>query len=674
MPSSFWGPEISAGVLGTVYAAIIMAAVAVLYRQWKSIYRCLKARRIKKYKGLSFGVLVCDFQGDKSGNISRLVRNDLTSLNFESQQNWKPFKVEHFPLSLSSLNDGAERVSLEKAKRWLRKTEYDVIIWGEYIEETKQTVVKVMGAHSGATHPVEVRALVNPKQFSEIMAEAVGRDVVELAWRAYSEPSKVPVTVLREISKKIERLLASDMSWFSIEEAKRVRFAINNLETQICSQSASFEDWRRAEMNARHLVALFDRDIDRGEWIDAVHDYSKHALRKASVGLDTQLLRDAVGLMETAAKNIQPAAGQASKAKYLLACRKWLSAYQDRDTCGTYQAQSFDIAFKEFQQATTEEGKGLLFVYVASIYPEQFSQKVGLGIIKRGWFQKMWDYTVSMQVDDYLGGLVFFELADAVARSENASVRHRVAEDAFLHIKNLMSVQSNKGSFVFKQMRLSYILLANRLMDAAGLTVFVDHLATPDIVRVLNLHSEDIYAELTSGKNERDYYNIRAERLALLKVTLASVTNELIYYRQAEDLFASFSNELEKFNSERKKDVINQRCSALNNWGVKARDISLLDRSYRILMLHGFPSGYMHYLIAYIHYAKANILKANAFGNETDAMKLSYRDLMQSALQQCESAKQLGLSNHEERANSELSQTVRSLLDLNRSALPRRTS
>ncbi|WP_311273704.1 MULTISPECIES: hypothetical protein [unclassified Rhizobium] len=665
MLSWLWNPEVGVGALGNVVAAIILAVGVPIFGARKPIHRWLKAMRVKRYKGLNFGVLVCDLRGDKAGNVSRLVRSELASLKFESHPNTKTFKIEHFPLSLSSLNDGSERASIEKAKAWLRKTEYDVIIWGEYIEEAKVTVVKVMGAHGSAAEPIEVMASVKPKQFTEIMAEAVSREVVELASRAYSEPSKVPVEILRDISKKIDRLLASNMSWFSVEEAKRVRFAINKLQTQICFKSASFEDWRRAEINARYLVALSNKDVDPEEWIETVYDYSRHALRKASVGLDPRILQDAIGLMEKAIGIIQTSSREAPKAKYLAACRKWLSAYQDRDTSGMYQAQSFDDAFAEFQQATREEGKDLHYVYLASIYPEQFSQKIGLGTIKCGWMQKMWDYTARMEVDDYLAGLVLFELVDTVARSENSAVRNGVGEEAFLYIKNMMSRDSDQASFIFKQMRFSYIILANRLLDAHGLTVFVERLGTPDIIQNLNSYSDDVYMELTSGKNERDYYSTRAERLGFLKTTLASVTNEVIYYRQAEDLFLSLSHDIGNFNADRRKTLVNQRCSALNNWGVLTKDVSLFDRSYSILMSETFADGYTQYLVAYMKYAKANVSKANAFGNETETMKATYRNLMNSALEHCGMAKKLRLDHQAKVATNELSQAIKNKLSQN---------
>ena len=104
---------------------------------WRAIYRTFRATTIRKTASTSFVIVRCPIANDVDNAIGNEIGTRLETAfrAFAGKANTRPFHVMTFPLALSG-DDGTKAydAAIETAKRWLERTNGNILIWGKRVK------------------------------------------------------------------------------------------------------------------------------------------------------------------------------------------------------------------------------------------------------------------------------------------------------------------------------------------------------------------------------------------------------------------------------------------------------------------------------------------------------------------------------------------------------------
>lgn len=169
--------------------------------------------------------------------------------------------MQSFPLTLTGDENTAQYDrSLELAKRWLDKTNGDILIWGRRVRGDAIGIVRLIGKNR-KTGEVEVRRVdfdKNVQDFDEALASAIAYEAASLTQIALSEPERISIENLRSLIEKFGRLADIDAPALSAAWRKKMDTERRRLVTEISRLTPSADERRLLEAEARAELKVLD--------------------------------------------------------------------------------------------------------------------------------------------------------------------------------------------------------------------------------------------------------------------------------------------------------------------------------------------------------------------------------------------------------------------------------
>ncbi len=255
-----------------VIAALIVAGIIaflgflVSRTLWRAVQRRWRAATIRKASSNAFTIVRCPIANDTADAIGNEIDARLETA-FRVFAGWpdsskRPLHVMEFPLALPS--DGGTKAhdrAVETAKRWLERTNGDILIWGKRVKGDSVGMIRIVGRDL-KTGVIEVRRIdfdQRVQDFDVALANAVGFEAARLTQITLSEPELVSLDELRALADKLKRLTSVDAP--AISEKWRDEFVTEywRLSGEIVRQTPSSEERDQLEAEARVRLSAVDR-------------------------------------------------------------------------------------------------------------------------------------------------------------------------------------------------------------------------------------------------------------------------------------------------------------------------------------------------------------------------------------------------------------------------------
>ena len=254
---------IAALVVLTVIGLASFSPVVACYTQ---IRRKFRAATIRKTASTSlresFRPIANDDSVEPSATRFRAVLNDNSRFRRMGRgESGRPFHVMEFPLPLSG-DEGTKAYdkAIETAKRWLERTNGDILIWGKRVKGKSVGMVRLIG-QDRKKGVIEVRQLDFDKRasdFDQALANAIAYECARLTQVTLSEPELVNLETLREISDKLKRLASSDAPALSNKWRDRMAAEYCRLTEEIIRRTPSATERGELETEVRREIASLD--------------------------------------------------------------------------------------------------------------------------------------------------------------------------------------------------------------------------------------------------------------------------------------------------------------------------------------------------------------------------------------------------------------------------------
>jgi hypothetical protein len=272
--------EVVAALL--VVTIIALASFLASRGLWRALRLKFRAATIQKTAGTSFVIVRCPIANDSNDAIGNEISGRLETA-FRAFAGWgeagRPFHVMEFPLPLSG-DDGTKVYdrAIETAKRWLEKTNGNILIWGKRVKGESVGIIRLIGKDR-EKGVIEVRRVdfdKRAKDFDQALSNAIAYEAAQLTQVALSEPELVRLEVLREISSKLKRLASSDAPALSNKWRERMSDAYWRLTDEIVRRTPDSHERDVLEAEARLEFAGLDPSRQ-------AHRFAEVALRIATL-------------------------------------------------------------------------------------------------------------------------------------------------------------------------------------------------------------------------------------------------------------------------------------------------------------------------------------------------------------------------------------------------------
>lgn len=268
-------------VLGALIAAILVGFSSFLAsgQLWRTIRNYLRARLIRKTTGLAFTIIRCPIENDNAGAIGSEIGVRLETA-FRVFAGWnaeetRAFQVVQLPLNLPSGQSTKDYdKAVETAKRWLKRANGDILIWGRRVKGESVGFIRLVGKDR-KKGVVEERCIDFDKQathFDDALATAIAYEAAQLTQVTLSEPSLSTLDALRSVSVKLRKLAEAEAPALSRQWRERMATEHRRLVEEIMRRTPDPEDLIRLEENARAEIGA----ISQGE---EPRRYAEMALR-----------------------------------------------------------------------------------------------------------------------------------------------------------------------------------------------------------------------------------------------------------------------------------------------------------------------------------------------------------------------------------------------------------
>jgi hypothetical protein len=253
--------------IAVLSATAIIAFVGVVGSRhiWRAIHRKFRAATIRKTSSTAFVIVRCPIANDSNEAIGNEIAARLETA-FRAFAGWgaaggRPFHVMGFPLALSG-DEGTKEYdkAIETAKRWLERTDGDILIWGKRVKGESVGIVRLIGKDR-KKGVIEMRRVDFDKRgtdFDQALANAIAYEAAQLTQITLSEPELLNLETLREVSSKLERLAASDAPALSPKWRERMAAEHWRLTEQIVRRTPGFEELKELESQARLAITALD--------------------------------------------------------------------------------------------------------------------------------------------------------------------------------------------------------------------------------------------------------------------------------------------------------------------------------------------------------------------------------------------------------------------------------
>jgi hypothetical protein len=233
---------------------------------WLATRRKFRAATIRKASSAAFVIVRCPIVNDSNDAIGNEIAARLETA-FRAFAGWgeaggRPFHVMSFPLALSG-DEGTKAYdkAIETAKRWLEKTDGDILIWGKRIKGESVGMIRLIGKDR-KKGVIEVRRVDFDRRaadFDQALANAIAYEAAQLTQVTLSEPELLNLETLREVSSKLKKLSTSDAPALSNKWRERMAAEHWRLTEEIVRRTPSEEERKGLEAQARLEIAALDR-------------------------------------------------------------------------------------------------------------------------------------------------------------------------------------------------------------------------------------------------------------------------------------------------------------------------------------------------------------------------------------------------------------------------------
>lgn len=267
---------ITAGIIG-------LLGFLASRRIWRSLRCQWRAATICKAASDAFTIIRCPIAHDPSGSIGNEISIRLETA-FRAFAGWdatgeRPFQVMEFPLELpSDESTKSYDQAVETAKRWLERTNGDILIWGKHVKGGSVGFIRLIGKDR-KNGTIEARRIDFDKQaehFDEALSIAIAYEVAKLTQATLSEPEIAALDLLRTVSVKMRKLARADAPAPSGDWRARIAAEYRRLLQEIARRTPDVEDQLKLEEVARAELAKLEK----------MHDpcrYAETALRIATL-------------------------------------------------------------------------------------------------------------------------------------------------------------------------------------------------------------------------------------------------------------------------------------------------------------------------------------------------------------------------------------------------------
>lgn len=260
--------NVTVEVTAALAAAAILGIVGFLAsrRLWRTLRDRARAALIRKATDAAFTIIRCPIANDDAGTIGSEIGIRLETA-FRAFAGWdgdktRPFQVVQFPLKLPS--DQSTRDydrAVETAKRWLSKTNGDILIWGKRVKGESTGFIRLVGKNR-ANGIIEARRVDFDKQasnFDDALATAIAYEAAELTQATLSEPTLSDLNSLRSVSVKLQNLAEATAPALSDEWRARMATEHRRLVDEIARRTPDPEGLMRFEQEARTELSNINR-------------------------------------------------------------------------------------------------------------------------------------------------------------------------------------------------------------------------------------------------------------------------------------------------------------------------------------------------------------------------------------------------------------------------------
>jgi hypothetical protein len=232
---------------------------------WRAIRRRFRAATIRKTSSAAFVIVRCPIANDSNEAIGNEIAARLETA-FRAFAGWgetggRSFHVMSFPLALSG-DEGTKTYdkAIETAKRWLERTDGDILIWGKRVKGESVGIVRLIGKNR-KKGVIEVRRVDFDRRaadFDQALANAIAYEAAQLTQATLAEPELLNLETLREVSSKLKKLAASDAPALSDKWHEKMAGEHWRLTEEIVRRTPSPEEREKFEAQARLEIAALN--------------------------------------------------------------------------------------------------------------------------------------------------------------------------------------------------------------------------------------------------------------------------------------------------------------------------------------------------------------------------------------------------------------------------------
>ena len=262
-PDKFF-EHVAIEIIAALSAAAIIGSIGFVgsRRIWRAIRRRFRAATIRKASSAAFVIVRCPIANDSNEAVGNEIAARLETA-FRAFAGWgetggRPFHVMSFPLALSG-DEGTKAYddAIETAKRWLDRTDGDILIWGKRVKGESVGIVRLIG-RDRKKGVIEVRRVDFDRRatdFDQALANAIAYEAAQLTQITLSEPELLNLEALREVSNKLKKLVASDAPALSNKWRERMAAEHWRLTEEIVRRTSSQKERQDLEAQARLEIA-----------------------------------------------------------------------------------------------------------------------------------------------------------------------------------------------------------------------------------------------------------------------------------------------------------------------------------------------------------------------------------------------------------------------------------
>lgn len=636
-------PQILSGVISAMMVALL--ALVLKIGLHKPLLRKVKARNICNRKRSSVGVLVCEFEGDASGRLAKMVKRNI-QLNYVGPTPGKsPIKVISFPLCLPAIHDEVEanKFNERTARKWLLSAKCDIIIWGERVDDSNISVIKVLGKNHEAP-PRKVDLKLDSSDLNNHVADAITIEVINEQTKILENPESVNLVLLKSVAEKSSQLVRFDLPGFTVETSIRIRRSLIPLLEELCRRSPGTSEWDDALTNSLKLIELSGNHIDKFEFLEIAVNFASCLRRRAWAGVDSDLLRKGIEICEDAYGKLRKEYSNSDLFMQLDIEILFLRATFQRDFSERKSPLDTTRALNYIKTCSTGQVRQLCISYLLSVNPLDYLKIKNVTAIKPGWLTATWNRFSCAELPDDLRATVLESLVEEQFSAATVKDDEKIYEDLvtwyFLHEQT-----SNDLTHLFWAATFAQSTAA--ILRRCSLAFFRNRFQKNDILTTLSALGDKLSSDAVHFQ-DCHYLEIYALRgVAASRACIAAINGELTYFSMADSAYSRLQNIIETKFPHQRRDLLIERSASLNNWAARQSDMTKVDAAIKLLnSVEADADAFGCYVLAFSHNVKARLLLSTVSSQKPNEFENFARKEANLALSLCKKAKTFSSSHN----------------------------